>query len=231
MSLHLVVGQLAYCVASSDEEAISRATERFERVNEALRKAGLPEHQEPRHLKGRESWSCGMGVTDLWRLRRLAAHIRVEFLEADCNLDRVEHWPAPLDDRVVQARDTVLDAYYETGAELWDHLFYHSDFEGFYVPIDMEEVLVPLDDELRGAVGGIIGSSQWLLGDCKDVAGLIGLPLDLEPDWKTYDDMLARESKGGQGWWMYPFECMALLKLYNAARKSLELGAAIVFHG
>jgi hypothetical protein len=232
MSLSIVVGILANCIAQKEDEAVGVFESRFARVNEVLREEGLPEHHEPRDLKGRKPWGySNLSYGDLHRLRRLAAHVRLRFLQADGNFEPFEEWPAPCDPGVTPTEDNdpVLADYYQEGLDaLFDHLCWHSDFEGFYLPADFSDVIVPRD-ELFDGVGGYIGSSRNLQIDCEWVAQVIGLPLHLDPNGKLFRDTVQGER--GEGWWMYPRECEMCLKLYIAAQASLELGAAIVFQG
>ncbi len=233
MTLCVTVGVLANCVAEGDEEGIASFSDLFAQVNEALRQAGEEEHHEPTDLGDKKVWYCTMFTSDLWGLRRLAAYLHQQVIATDEPLEHVEEWPPPSDPDVAPSadNDAVLAAHYEATWDLWDHLFYHSDCEGFYVPVEMYDVLVP-PDELYEAVGGIIGSSQGLLADCEHIAGLIGLPLDLDPKGKAFRDTVKRLGQtGADGWWRYPRECETLLKLHKASQKSLELGAAIVFQG
>ena len=227
MTLSIFVGGLANCVA---EESLTHWGNRFERVNEALREGGLPEHHEPRHLNGKQSFYANMFHADLWQLRRLAAYIRRQIIESDEDLERVKEWPPPCEPDLHPSDDPVLKAYYDDSATLYDHLFYHSDCTGFYLPLEMDDVFVP-SEKLREYVGGCIGSSPGLLRICEDVAKMIGLPLDLNTDDKAFENLITVHPKRGKGCWLYPRECLALLNLANAARKSLELGAAIVFWG
>jgi len=100
------------------------------------------------------------------------------------------------------------------------HLLYHADSEGLYVPVDFERVLV--DDALAGTT---LGSSQHLLAELVRVAPLIDIRLqghDLSDDQadiiNAYDDRA-------------PFfrERASWITLFEAARLSVEHGAAIVF--
>jgi hypothetical protein len=231
MSLCINVGILAYRVAENDKGAIRRGEREFAKLNKALRAAGLPPHREPRDLNGRTVWWRKLSLDNLHKLRRLAAHLRLALCQDMDDIDVIEDWPPPWDERVspTSENEPALAALYDAGIDgLFAHLCWHNDGGGYYVPIDFEDVLCP-PDELLEAVGGYIGSTQQLKHECEWIAGLIGLPLGLEPRSKPFKDIVQTSRARGDGWWNYPDECEACLTLHQACRASLEMGAAIVF--
>ena len=104
---------------------------------------------------------------------------------------------------------------------LTSHLLCHSDAEGMYVPIDFERVLV--DESLPG---GYLGSTQRLMRELITVAPHLDITLvgDELPDAEA--DAINEELHSQP-----PFfrERTVWLSLYEAARLSLEHGAAIAF--
>jgi hypothetical protein len=87
----------------------------------------------------------------------------------------------------------------------------HSDAEGFYLPIDFADVIVPPED--AGVAGGYIGSSFALLRECEELARSIGVPLDLD----TETDELFKGGDGSQRWHAYHVEARVCLVLHRAA--------------
>ena len=84
-------------------------------------------------------------------------------------------------------KDPLLEEYYSSLGEdtgesnpgemrRFDHLLFHSDCEGFYVPVKFSEVIFT-DQELE-IPGEMIGSSYMLLEECKASAQYLELPLD-----------------------------------------------------
>jgi hypothetical protein len=98
----------------------------------------------------------------------------------------------------------------------------HSDAEGFYVPVDFPEVIV--DESLPGAV---LGSSQRLLAELRRVAPAIGVRMQGETLPDAEADAIHGEAEDQES----PFfrERTAWLSLFEAARISVETGAAVVF--
>src|SRR6202008_5022884 len=81
---------------------------------------------------------------------------------------------APLDEDEDPTDDPVLE---EETEMLSSHLLCHSDAEGFYVPVDFDDVLFEEaeDGELPG---GMLGSSYRLLDELVVVAPALGIRLD-----------------------------------------------------
>lgn len=165
MGLTLVVGALAEALEQDGEHA-ARLDAQFAAVNKALVAAGLPTHNEPRTLLPDRRWSGDMyGYSGVHYLRRIAAYVASG-----------RSLPRPGDDGA--SDDPVLDAYFAVvdgrapslfgrmlgrprPARAFDHLIVHSDAEGYYLPIEFREVVIP--DESLEIDGGMIGSSPMLL--------------------------------------------------------------------
>ncbi|MFN2565440.1 MAG: hypothetical protein ABR499_10575 [Gemmatimonadaceae bacterium] len=232
MGLTLEVGALASLL---DEDAASAAAARleaqFEAVNRALSAAGLPPHHEPRDLAPDKRWSGDMyGYSGVHYLRRIAAYVAAG-----------RSLPRPGDDGA--SDDPVLGAYFAVvegrapslfgrmlrrphPARAFDHLIVHSDAEGFYLPLEFRDVLLP-DEELE-IDGGMIGSSPMLLRECERLATVLHIPPDVTPDSDELVD--AAESQGeGKGYLRYGVEVFTCVQLREAARRSVETGAALVF--
>ena len=59
----------------------------------------------------------------------------------------------------------------------YQHLIVHGDAEGYYLPVEFDDVIIP-DPSLEIA-GGMLGSSHALLRECRELAGVLELPEDL----------------------------------------------------
>ena len=129
MGLAVCVGMLAELL-EDDPESAEGFEEELAEVNRVLAAAGLPPHTEPRgplELDSRASID-GFPYSFIHYLRRAYAH---RVLSPD--------WMAtPLADDVDPTADPKIQALLD-GCE--SHLLCHSDAEGFYVPVDFDEVL------------------------------------------------------------------------------------------
>lgn len=227
MGLTLAVGILA----EHDDEGAAHYREQFEILNRYLATIGLPPHQEPEQC---EEFSGDMyGYSGVHYLRRFAAY-----------LDLRRGLPTPGDDDA--SKSPVLTEYYaafdrqsKPGAlgrlfgvkpkpRRFDHLIIHSDAEGYYLPQDFPEVLLP--GEAYPVAGGMVGSSPRLLEECAIIAGHLKLPLNLDgEDDRLYEAIDTQGQPGTEGWQRYGVESLTCLRLYQAAKHSVETGAAIVF--
>jgi len=227
MGLAVCVGMLAELL-EDDPESAEGFEEELAEVNRVLAAAGLPPHTEPRgplDLDSRASID-GFPYSFIHYLRRAYAH---RVLSPD--------WVAtPLADDVDPTADPKIQALLD-GCE--SHLLCHSDAEGFYVPVDFDEVLFDGDggdeeeaegdadiEEPAGLPGGMLGSSQRLLEELVFVAPALGIRLDdgrLSDEEAERIDALIDEDDG-----LYR-EYVSWLLLYESARLSIEHRTAIVF--
>lgn len=210
-------------VAESDPEMLDDFRGDLANANAVLAENGLPTYTEP----AAGSWeplSFDMyGYSGLHYLRRIAA-----YLAAGRGL------PPPGDDDA--SSDPVHEAYYDAVAgkprlfrkgpkfdRRFDHLLVHSDAEGFYVPVEFDDVLFSED-----VPGAMLGSSHALVRECEEVASALEIPPDIDPEseelWHASD-----EQGDGEGWRRYGVESFTCVRLLAAARESVERGAAVVF--
>ncbi len=218
MGLAVEVGLIAFEVENGGVDEDLQAE--FDRLSDFLVANGLRPHNEPEIC---ETISFGMhGYADLHYLRRLAAHL-------DLNGSIPEPGGAG---GAEPSEDPILQKYFDAvaGAEegrSFDHLMVHSDAEGFYVPQEFPKVLV--DPTGEAVAGGFVGSSQRLKEECIRLAELLELPLDTNPEEESVYDATDDQGNGDAKWQKYGVESFTLLRLYNAAKHSIETGAAIVF--
>jgi hypothetical protein len=229
MGLVLEVGILSD-LRENDEEGYEYFLDQFNAINIHLKKAGLPTHQEPAEC---EAWEGEMyGYSGLHYLRRIAAYI-------DCD----GKLPSPGDENA--HKDNIVNNYYEKYlgkspgivkkifAKSWNyklefnHLMLHNDAEGFYLPVDFEEVQFT-DDALKIA-GNMIGSSIRLLQECERLAKILEIPADLHDQSDELWEAADAQGESPIKWKKYGVESFTCVNLLIACRKSIETGAAIVF--
>ncbi|RSZ45970.1 MULTISPECIES: hypothetical protein [unclassified Variovorax] len=237
MGLAVCVGMLAELL-EDDPESAEGFEEELAEVNRVLAAAGLPQHTEPREPMEFDSRASidGFPYSFIHYLRRAYAH---RLLSPD--------WVAtPLADDVDPTADPKIQALLD-GSE--SHLLCHSDAEGFYVPVDFDDVLFDeecgdgedeaeegdadddrgedeLVEEVGGLPGGMLGSSYRLLEELVFVAPALGIRLEdgeLSDEEAQRIDDLIEEDDG-----LYR-EYVSWLLLYESARLSIEHGTAIVF--
>lgn len=215
MSLIVVVGSLL----EQEDEWCEHLVQQFEAINRVLRAHSLPEHREPTSPAGDLPWEQNMFYGQVHDLRRLAAYL---WLGLDL--------PAPATND--STRDPVLRRFYDSEKEPdgnpgYVHLINHSDCDGFYIPIPFERVLYA--DPATKIAGTMVGSSQMLMAGCQQVAEALDLPLDLDPE--SDEAREAEESLGESDvlWQRYGRESYACLVFYQAAKRSIESGCAVVF--
>lgn len=182
MGLTLGVGWFARQMTEGED--VQPLQEAFFSLNEVLREAGMSAHHEPLDLEATDIFEAQMwGYGGLHAVRRLAAYQACEG-----TLPPPAAYEDYADDPVVEQLNGELGrAYYERrGGRIrrwltsrrsqpkFEHLLWHSDCEGFYLPRDFEHVVLDYAQPQREGVGGMVGSSVRLLSECKELAQIIG---------------------------------------------------------
>jgi hypothetical protein len=184
MGLCVSVGILAGLI-DVDPEGEEHVRRELEMVNETLRKHGLPDHEEPTSLPklNDRSGSSGFSYSALHCLRRFFAR----------RIAHPDQIPPPLKEGEKPAYDPVTGRI--TSPRY--HLLWHSDCEGYYVPIDFPEVL----EDTRIA-GGYIGSSVRLLNELMIVAAPLGIVLQNGQLNDSDAAVIIKEGKKGGPYWI-----------------------------
>jgi hypothetical protein len=242
MGLDIAVGVLALEKQSADPEDVAELMEPFTQLNLVLGEAGRELHREP--VEVAQTFEAQMfGYGGLHAVRRLAAWIEIE--------GRLPPEPGGQDaseDPVLQALNQRLLQYDEDANAVpvhqlldrllrrktpprsgFQHLLWHSDTEGFYVPQPFDEVVFDHAEIQRPFVGGMVGSSFRLLEDCRRLADQIELPITLDPESDILWEAAGAPSATGPLWGRYGVEAFCLARLLRASSVSIETGAAIVF--
>jgi hypothetical protein len=84
--------------------------------------------------------------------------------------------------------------------------------------------------EVEDLAVGAVGSSVALMEECRRIADVIHLPLDLTlaaPVWQEWPERSA-DSRGDL-WMRYREEAYVCLCLYKACQVSIDMGCAIAF--
>ncbi len=239
MGLDVTVGQLSLIGAEVDDEGVALAREDFAELSAALVRAGAGPHHEPETLDAGLTYEDRVGgYGSLHHLRRMAAWLAVK---------RV--LPPPLTYQDNTAEDAVLQSFYilhnrdlasrrqqgwlgrllkgKSPPPAFQHLLWHSDCDGWYVPQDFERVMIDPADPADGR-RGMIGSAPRLLAECQVLARAIGLPPGVDPD--DYDaDGPTGPASDLDDWRRYQIEAYVLSRLIRACEVSIQTGAAVVF--
>ncbi len=181
-------------------------------INEALQARDLPTHEGGSIIDTEESRATVNSFPYSWLhyLRRFAAHVL-----------RDPKWvPFPIQPGEDPAEDPVVRQIY---AEMESHLLCHSDSNGYYVPIDFQELII----DRERLPGKVLGSSYQLRRELIEISATLEIKLD---DHHRLSDEEARRV-GEQRPANYPFaiERLVWLSLFEAARMSVEYDRVIVF--
>ena len=225
MGLSLSVGILAE-LAERDAEGYEYHQRQFAQLNHALLAAGLAPHNEPSAPRGRAPWSCAMwGYSGLHYLRRIAAHLWAD-------------QPLPPPGTEEDMRDPMRDPYVDRAISLTyspthpaaaAHLIWHSDAQGYYLPVDFSEVIFPTDE--FKIPGGMIGSAIALREECARLATALAIPDDLDPEDREVWECASQQGyPSATRWREYGIETFTCLRLLRACEIALDSGCAIVFH-
>lgn len=220
MGLTVEVGLLALHRKNGSDGEIPR--KEFKKLTEFLSKRGYKNFHEPEDCP---TVSFGMyGYSGLHYLRRIAAHLNLSNVEP---APTMHDGPRASEDAVLAQYNELADSAAQEPKRNFDHLIIHSDASGFYVPIDFDDVLI--DSTKTEVWGEFVGSSYRLAEECETLASFLQLPLDLDPEDVAFFDAVDSQGSGEQKWQRYGVESFTCIRLLNAAKLSIETGAAIVF--
>src|SRR5262245_17185372 len=202
-----------------DPEGYRDAKKQFAAINKALRKAGVPEYEEPDDTEGGD-WRFKLYPSNgIAFLQRFAAYCQ--------DVEDEMEWPAPGDPETMDnplEDEVVEDVYYLLEVMSFPHLIMHNPRCGYWVPVDFRDVIFP--DKKLG-VGNQLSSSVRLKAECEELGRILRLPLHLDPEDKAVREAMFRPGKSRTRWKKYGVESHNLLALYRSCQKSIELGSAI----
>jgi hypothetical protein len=211
MGLAVEVGMLADLL-ENDPEGADWLRESFDSVNAVLADNKLPPHGEPESLDPLDNRASLLSYpySFLHHLRRVAAHAAEK-----------PGWIAkPFPEASDPAADPLVDKH---SGYMESHLLCHSDCEGFYLPIQFNEVI--FDDQDR-IPGGMLGSSYMLQKELIAVAPALGIRLENGQLRDQEADRINREVEAESPLWI---EKAVWLSLFEAARLSIQHKVAVCF--
>ncbi|MGR7813725.1 hypothetical protein [Lacinutrix undariae] len=213
MGLAITSGILAD-FAKNEPEGYEAYKVIFENINTILTENGVAPYKEPDALEGKTLSSGGFSYGFLHYLRRFAAHVWENEFD--------ESWvPTPFSPEEEPEGDAILEDHY---SYLSSHLLTHSDSEGFYIPVELPEVLY--DTDKAPVPGAMIGSSYDLLKELKSLTKHLGITLN-EDDIISNLSELNEKIKNEGDFWIETLVCATLL---DAAKFSINNKTAIVFN-
>jgi hypothetical protein len=211
MGLAVAVGMLSDLL-ENDPEGAEWLKGAIQSANSLLAANGLPAHVEPT-IPFEDASRCSLDsypYSFLHYLRRIYAHVA-----------RDPNWlPQPVEDDEDPAEDPLVE---EETMQMQSHLLSHSDAEGFYFPIDFEDVIF---DDGGSLPGGMLGSTQRLIQELITLAPYLGIKLQNGELSDAEASRLNEESEAQGPFWI---EKCVWLSLFEAARLSLKYNAAICF--
>jgi hypothetical protein len=213
MGLSISVGMLADLL-ENDEAGANWLVATLRGVNEVLAENNLPTYEEPEQLPPMVSRAQAMSFpySFLHYLRRFYA-----------NVTHDSDWiPTLTPDGESATDDQVLD---EEMYMMSSHLLCHSDSNGFYLPIDFDDIVI--DDTGADRIpGGIVGSSHQLMREMIEVAPSLGIKLSGANLSDAEATRINAVAESEEGFWI---EHLVWIALFEAARLSIEHGTAIAF--
>ncbi|WP_179352068.1 hypothetical protein [Winogradskyella vidalii] len=215
MGLTILTGVLADFKAN-EPEGYQAYKVIFENINTILAKNGVDAHKEPDEMEKEPLQFGGFPYSFLHHLRRFAAHVWD-------NKDN-ENWdwtPTPFPTEDEPGADSILEDHY---SYMSSHLLTHSDSEGFYIPLELPEVL--FDNDKAPVPGAMIGSSYTLLQELKSLTTPLGIGLDEQNNLTNVDELNKIISNEGDFW----IEILVCVTLIDAAKFSIENKTAMLFN-
>ncbi|UAY37933.1 hypothetical protein LAJ61_04550 [Moraxella osloensis] len=207
MSLYIGVNKLAE-MKQLEEEGFAHYQQVFSHLNQVLKDKGLPTYREPDEPIAEKSRAPLKSFPYLW------LHY-LRWVEV-----QISHNPqtrlTPINDDELRAN--LQDVDYVDFMD--DPLINHADNEGYYLPVDFDEVLYDK------AQNQDIGSSQQLMAVLQDIASYLGIQL---VDGQLSDPEMTRLSQIIDSQQDFYREIAVWVALFEASRLSIKYQTAIVF--
>lgn len=214
MGLSVEVNFLGYLIKDNDQGSVSWFREELKKINHLLEQNSLPVHLEPEEYL---NLSYRTPITSfpygfVHHLRRAVAFAR----------NGATQYCSVSDDADDLIRNEFMDI--EVLEKIDSHIICHSDCEGYYLPIEFNEIIFGDDD--FPITGGMLCSSSMALQELILTAPLIGIKLDEnnQPDDREFT-RLEKDDEGSECW----RERIVWLAFYEAFKYSLEFQTAVVF--
>ena len=75
----------------------------------------------------------------------------------------------------------------------------------------------------------MVGSAHKLLDECRELAALIGLPDNMDPESEDLWEAAEAGAQPGPPWKAYGVEAFSLARLIRGCERALQLGAVLQF--
>jgi hypothetical protein len=235
MALSLETGILSD-LKSEDVEGYNYFKDQFDKLYEVLKTHEIKsDFKEPEDLDQEEVWSCQMyGYSGLHYLRILAAHIWDEKKvikpgnEESDEDEAVEKYS----EYFLKEESSIDVLFSKIGINRnkrklkFDHLLIHSDAEGFYIPVDFDEVI--FNDEIAG---GMVGSTFKLKAELEVLAEWLELDFTLDIDSEEFWLLPEQQNKNKnkEKWKNFGIESHSCMNLLRACEESIKNKCAITF--
>jgi hypothetical protein len=234
MALELRVGVLAGPSERAEASEVARFRDQFSKINAFLAERNIPAHEEPNDLGGKEPLSIRMiGYSGLSELRWVAVNILERGMFPSKPLGPGSGPVDPLEeyfqkDLARALPQEMLDKAHPTPFG-FRHLLWHSDSDGFYLPIFFKQVLFP--PRPSGIHGTTLGSSQSLAIELVAIGKKFQFPNNC---WHDSTEIEAALSARGDPtdplpWKRLPVAAHACLAMMKAVSFSVKSKAALVF--
>ena len=240
MGLDIGVGLFSMWKREIDPEEFANISVLYDDLSEVLVAAGQPPHREPEisddQLYEAEMWGYG----GLHQVRRLAAYHAVRGRLPN----PAERLTEASKDPVVEALNQLHLAYDAADKRVgwlnnllgrgktrpkFQHLLWHSDCEGFYVPQAFEDVIFDQAQPQRPGLGGMVGATPMLLSECRELAALINLPADIDRESEELWRVAETPPTEGAMWRQFGVESLCLAQLIRGCEISIQYGAVLAF--
>jgi hypothetical protein len=222
MGLDIWVGTLGS--PGEDEEIEELERQQFASINSALRGAGLPTYFEPENASGDRHWYGRIGRWHhIQTIRWVAASVALtgERPSDQSGADGPEALRR-YERNLVHSGGLIKHLDSRMARRSFDHLICHADTEGFYVPVDFENVIY--DHKV-----GLLGSSYRLVAECDVLARYLEIPPDIPEDPDKLNKAIGDAEHATELWQQFGDATWACQQLRIGARQSIRLGAALVF--
>ena len=231
MGLALITGILSD-LKSEDVEGYEYFKDQFDGIQGILRQNGIQtDYTEPVDLDKKLIWDCQMyGYGGLHYLRRLAAHIwdgkkNIEPGNEEASEDKVMEKYCDQSMAEESSFNSLLSKMGIKSKKLnFDHLMFHSDAEGFYIPVEFDDVI--FDDAIAG---GMIGSTYKLKSELEVLIDWLGLDLTIDTDSEEFWALPEEQNRNEIKWKNFGVESYSCINLYLACKESIKNKCAITF--
>lgn len=214
MGLSVEVNFLGYLINEEDTTAVNWFREELKMINRALEHSSLPFHIEPEEYL---NLSYRTPITSfpyhfVQHFHRAVAYAR----------NGVTKYYSVPDDANDLIRNEFMDI--EVLEKMDSHLICHSDCEGYYVPIEFNEII--FDDNNFPITGGMLCSSQKGLEELILTAPLIGIKLNDNCQPEDHEFVRLKDDDETSEFWR---ERIVWLTFYEAFKHSIQANTAVVF--